>query len=75
MSICCKQYDASYTVEATAIFGITIGILMAMILLGFRVYHTYSEEILSYERELEDPADTFRLISCGKDVLEEVFGN
>ena len=55
MSICCKQYDASYTVEATA-------------------NHTYREEILSYEREIEDPADTFRLISCGKDVLEEVFG-
>ena len=73
MSIYGKKYDASYTVEATAIFGITIGILMAMIMLGFHIYHTYSEEIFSYEKKVEDPANTFRLISYGKDVLEEVF--
>ena len=36
-------------------------------------YHSYSEEILSYEKKVEDPANTFRLISYGKDVLEEVF--
>lgn len=68
-----QKMDGSYTVEATAIFGITIGIIFLMIAFGFRIYHICTEEILAYEVRIENPAEIFRMISFGKDVLEEVF--
>ena len=68
-----KKLEGTYTVEATAIFGITIGIIFLMIAMGFRVYHSYMEEIAAIEVGIEEPAEKFRMISFGKDVLEEVF--
>ncbi len=65
--------DGSYTVEAPAIFGITIGIIFLMITLGFRVYHTYCSDICAYEISDDNPTDKFRLITYGKELLEEVF--
>lgn len=67
------KLEGNYTVEATAIFGISIGIILLMIMLGFRVYYACTEEISDYEVSQDNPADTFRLISFGKGVLEEVF--
>ncbi|MCR4674939.1 MAG: hypothetical protein K5675_08000 [Lachnospiraceae bacterium] len=64
--------QGSYTVEATAIFGITIGIIFAMILLGFSVYEEIIEKISLYEASENNPADIFRLIDLGKDVWEAV---
>ena len=64
--------EGSYTVEAAAVFGTILIMVFLMIMFGFRVYHRYMEEIASYEISESDPAEKFRLISYGKDVLEEV---
>lgn len=67
-----QKLEGNYTVEATAIFGISIGLIFLMIALGFRVYYVYTEEISEREVRVENPTETFRMISFGKVVLEEV---
>ncbi len=67
-----QKLEGNYTVEATAIFGISIGLIFLMIALGFRVYYVYTEEISEREVRVENPTETFRMISYGKVVLEEV---
>ena len=69
------KMEAVYTVEAAAIFGLTIGFIFLMIVLGFNVYYAYTDEILTYEKSEVEPADLFRLISYGKMAAKEVFGN
>ena len=67
-----QKLEGNYTVEATVIFGISIGLIFLMIALGFRVYYVYTEEISEREVRVENPTETFRMISFGKVVLEEV---
>ena len=67
-----RRYQGSYTVEATAIFGITITIIFLMVLLGFEVYQNSVEDINAYEYDNEKTVDWFRRISLGKELLEEV---
>lgn len=67
-----QKLEGNYTVEATAIFGISIGLIFLMIALGFRVYYAYTEEISEREVRVENPTEAFRMISFGKVVLEEV---
>ncbi|MCR5545943.1 MAG: hypothetical protein K6F30_05635 [Lachnospiraceae bacterium] len=67
-----KSLDGSYTVEATAIVGLSITIIFLMIILGFQVYHDALRDISEYEVVEDDPAKTFRWISLGKDIWEEV---
>ena len=66
-----KYMQASYTVEATAIIGMTMLILMTMILLGFDTYHDTVAEVSEYEESTENPTDVFRFTSAIKSIKEE----
>ena len=66
-----KYVDASYTVEATAIIGMTMVILMSLMLVGFSAYQRTLSEVREYEERDENPADIFRLMQMLNDVGEE----
>ena len=66
-----RYLQASYTVEATAIIGMTMLILMSMILLGFETYHHTVEEVCAYEESDEKPTDVFRFICAIRSLKEE----
>ncbi len=66
-----KCLDASYTVEAAAIIGMTMVILMSLMLVGFSTYQKTLSEVREYEERDENPADIFRLMQMLNDVGEE----
>ncbi|MCR4798146.1 MAG: hypothetical protein K5853_06815 [Lachnospiraceae bacterium] len=66
-----KYVDASYTVEATAIIGMTMVILMSLMLVGFSAYQRTLSEVREYEERDENPVDIFRLTQVLKDIGEE----
>ena len=66
-----KYVDASYTVEAAAIIGMTMVILMSLMLVGFSTYQRTLSEVREYEERDENPVDIFRLTQVLKDIGEE----
>lgn len=67
-----KYLDGSYTVEATAIFGFILGVLLALMLLGINVYETTVSDIEEQKISDENPTDIFRKLEFGKKVVKEV---
>jgi hypothetical protein len=66
-----RSWEASYTVEAAIIFSICLLAVGSVILLGLSVYQ---ESISITAGRMEDMNVTkrFRLISAGKDILEQL---
>ena len=67
------KMQGSYTVEAAAVFGLIMGIILLLFLLGFQIYHETLNEIYDCKDVImEDPGENFRRFSLGKELLEEV---
>lgn len=63
------RVKAVYTVEASMVMAVCIGIVMASILLTFHIYRETVTELTSTAKSVDDAATRFRQIQFGKEVL------
>lgn len=66
------RVKAVYTVEASMVMAVCIGIVMASILLTFHIYRETVTELASTAKSVDDAATRFRQIQFGKKVLDTI---
>ncbi|MBQ2532680.1 MAG: hypothetical protein II545_03470 [Lachnospiraceae bacterium] len=66
------RVKAVYTVEASMVMAVCIGIVMASILLTFHIYRETVTELVSTAKSVDDAATRFRQIQFGKEVLDTI---
>ncbi len=66
------RVKAVYTVEASIVMAICIGIVMASLLLTFNIYQQSLKELAETAKTVDDAATRFRQIQFGKEILDTI---